>query len=121
MTRRDWIASSAGALLASRTASADAPAAPVAVARCQTYGPELVTTLNTMFDQLGGLGRLVAGKSVAIKINLTGSPKDRLGYVPAELAHWTHPSVIGATIHLMNRAGARRVRLLESCWSTAEP
>lgn len=121
MTRRDWIASAAGVLAAPRAASADAPASTVAIARCSSYGPELTSTLKTMFDQLGGLGRLVAGKTVAIKINLTGSPKDRLGYTPAELAHWTHPAVIGATIHWMHRAGARRVRLLESSWSTAEP
>ena len=74
-----------------------------------------------MFDQLGGLGKLVAGKTVAMKVNLTGGPSQRLGHLPAELAHWTHPAVIAATAHLMNKAGARRVRILESPWSTAEP
>jgi uncharacterized protein (DUF362 family) len=54
-------------------------------------------------------------------VNLTGSYADRLGHVPAEDAHWTHPAVIGTTIHLMNKAGARRVRILECGWSTAEP
>ncbi len=82
----------------------------------------LLPTMQTMFDQLGGLGRLVKGKTVAIKINLTGSPSFRLGYLPpAELAHWTHPQVIGTAMHLMDQAGARRIRLLESPWSTAEP
>ena len=38
--------------------------------------------LQTMFDQLGGLGRLVKGKTVAIKINLTGAPTYRIGYLP---------------------------------------
>jgi uncharacterized protein (DUF362 family) len=74
-----------------------------------------------MFDQLGGLGRLAKGKTVAVKLNLTGVPSYRLGHVPCELAHWVHPDVIGATVHLLGRAGARRVRLLESCWSTTEP
>jgi len=32
-----------------------------------------------MFDQLGGVGKLVKGKTVAIKFNLTGSPQTRLG------------------------------------------
>jgi uncharacterized protein (DUF362 family) len=98
-----------------------APAAPVAVGRCETYGPEVVSTLATMFDQIGGLEPLVKGKTVAIKLNLTGGATDRLGNLPPELTHWVHPKVIAATVYLMGRAGARRVRLLESPWSTAEP
>jgi uncharacterized protein (DUF362 family) len=67
-----------------------------------------------MFDQLGGLDRLVKGKTVAVKLNLTGSADGRLGSLPVELTHWVHPQVIGATVHLLGKAGARRVRLLES-------
>jgi uncharacterized protein (DUF362 family) len=74
-----------------------------------------------MFDQLGGLGRLVAGKTVAIKINLTGSPTYRLGFVPAGDSHYTNPAVIGAAVHLLGRAGARRIRILESPWATSDP
>ncbi len=74
-----------------------------------------------MFDQLGGLQRIVNGKTVAIKLNLTGSPDQRLGHFPQEITHWTHPAVIGATVHLMGLAGARRIRLLESPWATIEP
>jgi uncharacterized protein (DUF362 family) len=121
MTRREWIAMSAAAAAAKPAFSAPAPTSPVAVARCRTYGPELVPVMEKMFDQVGGLGRLVAGKTVAMKVNLTGSPKDRLGHLPAESAHWTHPRVIGTTIHLLHKAGARRVRILESSWNTAEP
>jgi len=86
-----------------------------------TYGPELVPALDKLFDQLGGLGRIVKGKTVAMKINLTGAPSYRLGYLPCEDTHYTHPSVIAATCHLMTKAGARRIRLLESPWSTADP
>lgn len=122
MTRREWMAQTAAVAAISATpALAAAPSAPVAVARCRSYGPEMVTTLNKMFDQIGGLERIVKGKTVAMKVNLTGSANYRLGYTPAELAHWTHPRVIGATIHAMHRAGAKRVRVLESAWSTAEP
>jgi len=98
-----------------------APSSPVAIAQCRDYGKNLLPTLARMFDQLGGLGRLVSGKTVAIKVNLTGSPSYRLGHSPAELAHWTHPEVIGATAHLLGRAGAARIRILESPWSTTEP
>ena len=34
---------------------------------------------------------------------------------------WVHPQVVGALVHLLGRAGARRIRLLESAWLTTEP
>lgn len=127
-TRREWLARTAssltGAYLAGPAFSrgSTAPTAPVTVARCKTYAAtELLPTLENMFDQLGGLGRIVKGKTVAIKINLTGAPTYRLGYLPLGDTHYTNPSVIAATVHLMGRAGARRIRLLESPWSTADP
>ncbi|MGD1104604.1 MAG: hypothetical protein ABSA59_21380, partial [Terriglobia bacterium] len=89
-----------------------APAGRVAVGMCLEYGPEVLTTMETLFDQLGGLERLVRGKTVAIKLNLTGSPFDRLGYTPAGMTHWVHPEVVGATVHLLAKAGAYRIRLL---------
>ncbi len=98
------------------------PTAPVAIAKCKTYNPaELVATLDRMFDQLGGLKRIVNGKTVAIKVNLTGAPNYRVGYLPLGDTHYTNPQVITATLHLMGRAGARRIRILESPWSSAYP
>jgi uncharacterized protein (DUF362 family) len=112
----------AGSLLSQkRLPGAPAPAAPVAVASCRTYGPELTLSLNRMFDQLGGLGGIVKGKTVAMKVNLTGLASERLGRLPCGLTHWTHPNVIGAVTYLMGKAGARRIRILESPWRTDEP
>jgi uncharacterized protein (DUF362 family) len=54
-------------------------------------------------------------------VNLTGNPTQRLGSMPQETTFWTHPSVIGSTIHLMGLAGARRIRIVESPWATIEP
>ena len=99
-----------------------APTAPVAIGSCKTYNrAELLATLNRMFDQLGGLKKLVSGKTVAIKINLTGSATYRVGYLPLGDTHYTNPQVIAAAIHLMGKAGARRIRVLESPWSSAYP
>jgi uncharacterized protein (DUF362 family) len=99
-----------------------APTAPVALASCKTYNrAELLATLSGMFDQLGGLKKLVSGRTVAIKINLTGSPTYRVGYLPLGDTHFTNPHLIAATIHLMGKAGARRIRVLESPWSSAYP
>ena len=127
MTRRSLLANTGLAALgtallprAGRALTA-APAAPVALARCQSYGTELLPTLARMFDQVGGLGRLVRGKTVAVKINLTGDPDGRVGYLPIGLTTWTNPSLIAATLHLMGQAGARRIRLLESPWKSVQP
>lgn len=95
-------------------AATSVPADPVAVARCSTYGPEIVTTLATMFDQLGGLEKLVGGKTVAIKINVTGSSSERFRGLAQGQTYWVHPQVVSATVHLLGKAGARRIRLLES-------
>ena len=105
-----------------RAATLPTAATPtVAIARSRTYGSELLPALQAMFDELGGLERFVKGKTVAIKINLTGSPAYRLGYLPLGDTHYTNPNVIGATVYLMGRAGAKRIRLLESPWGTADP
>ncbi len=127
-TRRQWMINAGAAISgvylsgSNLGRAANAPTAPVAVARCKTYdSAELLPTMQKMFDQLGGLQRLVRNKTVAIKINLTGAPTYRVGYLPLEDTHYTHPQVIAAAVHLMGKAGARRIRILESPWSTAAP
>jgi len=102
----------------SRFAAPTPPTAPVAVAKCATYGPVVRATLANMLDQLGGLARLVKGKTVAIKLNLTGSPDGMVRGMPMGMTTWVHPDVVGATVSLLGQAGARRIRLLES---TAHP
>jgi uncharacterized protein (DUF362 family) len=125
-TRRQWLlkavsAAPAAYLAGSSLARASAaPSAPVAVAKCKTYeSGELLPALNRLFNQLGGLGRIVSGKTVAIKINMTGSPTYRVGYLPLGDTHYTNPEMLAATLHLMGRAGARRIRILESPWSSS--
>ena len=114
--RREFLAglgaASLGAALPSVSRAA-APTAPVAVAKCKTYGSEFVAALEKMFDQIGGVGRLVKNKTVGIKINMTGDTWQRLGFLPAGDTHFTQPDTIGATVHLLNKAGARRIRILE--------
>jgi uncharacterized protein (DUF362 family) len=118
-TRRDFLgamAMSAGACIArpALLSAVAAPASRVAIGLCPTYDHQVSNVLSTMFDQLGGLGPLVRGKSVAIKLNMTGPTNDRFNGMPLEMAQWVHPEVIGALISLLGKAGAQRVRLLES-------
>jgi uncharacterized protein (DUF362 family) len=118
MNRREMLALLGGAAAAR---AAQAPAPPVAVARCQAYDDSLIPVLSKMFDQIGGLERLVKGKTVTIKLNLTGSPGLRVEGRPPGVTHYSHPRTALAMAHLIGRAGARRIRFVESCWATAGP
>src|SRR5260370_923356 len=122
MTRRDLMKAIAAAPLAADLARAERSlAAPVSVARCDTYDGDLTGKLSTMFDQLGGLGRIVKNKTVTIKVNLTGSPALKFQGKPLGLTHYTHPKMASAMAYLLERSGARRVRFVESAWATSGP
>lgn len=118
MTRRELLAAAASAAL---LRAQNAPAPPVAIARCASYEGDFTPVLSTMFDQIGGLQRLVANKTVTIKLNLTGSPGLRFQGKPLGVTHYSHPKTVHAMVHLLGRAGAKRVRLVESAWGTAGP
>jgi uncharacterized protein (DUF362 family) len=118
MTRRELLALMATAPL---VRAKEAPTAPVSIARCRGYDGDLTGTLSTLFDQLGGLGRIVKNKTVTVKVNLTGSPGLRFQGKPLGLTHYTHPKMAAATAYLLERSGARRVRFVESCWATSGP
>jgi uncharacterized protein (DUF362 family) len=122
MTRRDLMKAIAAAPLAADLARAErSTAAPVSVAKCNTYDGDLTGTLSTMFDQIGGLGRIVKNKTVTIKVNLTGSPALKFEGKPLGLTHYTHPKMAAAMAYLLERSGARRVRFVESAWATGGP
>src|SRR5437773_11220591 len=117
MTRREWLACTAGAGLLH--AAPTAPTAPVSIAKCSSYDGDLAATLNTMFDQLGGLGRIVRNKTVTIKLNLTGSPGLRFPGKPLAVTHYTHPKLVFAMARVLRSAGARRTRFVERAWASA--
>jgi uncharacterized protein (DUF362 family) len=122
MTRRELLGLTAGySLGAPLLRSTRAPTAPVAIAKCASYDEDVAAKLATMFDQIGGLERIVKGKTVTIKLNLTGNPALRFQGKPLGVTHYTHPKIVLATAHLMGRAGARRIRFVESAWATAGP
>ena len=120
-TRRQWMAAAAGLAAPRIHAAPAAPSSPVALARCPAYDNRVLAGMRKMFDQLGGIGALVSGKTVAVKINMTGAPRDRTGYRPAWDTRWSHPVVIAAAVHLIGEAGARRVRILEGSTEDDHP
>lgn len=112
-TRRDVLASGAAiaALGATNLLKAGAPASTVAIVRCRNYS-DFTNQLSTGFDQIGGIDKLVRGKTVALKVNLTGNPKN-FPLTP-DLPYRTNGLTIASTVHLLARAGAARVRIIES-------
>jgi uncharacterized protein (DUF362 family) len=117
ISRRDWMR----LMLAAPASGLALPTSPVAIQRCPSYEVDAVEALDRLFGLLGGLESLVKHQSVTVKLNLTGSPANRLqGRAPA-LTHYTHPKHVAALVHLLDRAQARRIRLVESAWASAGP
>ena len=117
MTRREWLAVSGAGLaaVASAThASAAPPAPPVSIGKYSGYGKGVAEQLAKQFDQIGGLGGLMRGKTVTMKLNLTGSGRFP-GYSEGQ-TYWVHPDMVGACCAVFGKAGARRVRLVEGTY-----
>ena len=112
-------ASTLGLYWPGRLFAKDAPTSPVSIGLCKTYEKDAVLKqLDTMMDQLGGLKKLVAGKTVAVKVNMTGNPKDKVLDVEAGRTFQIHPTMALAVAVLLDKAGAKRVRFLESTGQT---
>jgi uncharacterized protein (DUF362 family) len=109
ISRREVLSGLAAASLAF---AKPAPVATVAIARCRSYDDDLTGKLSRMFDQIGGVHNLVKGKTVALKLNLTGKPT-RFPVDPA-LPYRNNPDTVLATAHLLARAGAKRIRIIET-------
>jgi len=124
-SRREFLASTslaAGAMAVPGAASVlKTPATRVAIGQCAEYSRHVTDVLSTMFDQLGRIEPLVRGKTIAIKLNMTGPTQMKLGKLPNQTTHWVHPQVIGSLISLLGSAGARRIRLLESVPAGTKP
>ena len=132
LTRRDWLALSGFAVSAMAVRPAEArpnqvhfvedarsvvaaPAEPVSIAKVRSYDEDLTTQFRKMFDEIGGIENQVKGKTVGIKVNLTGD-----GHFPGYTSgdtHWVHPRVVGAAVAAFGAIGAKRIRILESCES----
>src|SRR4051812_22880682 len=115
MNRREMLAATGAATLAAlsmpKLIKAEAPASRVAIVRCPDYA-QYGQQLSRAFDQIGGIEKLVRGKTVALKLNLTGNPKN-FPLTP-ELPYRTDPQSVAATVHLFAKAGAQRGRMIES-------
>jgi uncharacterized protein (DUF362 family) len=118
LTRRDLLrgalAGSAALAVPELLAAPKVPTSPVSIGRCTGYElPALMARLDRMFDQLGGIKKLVRDKTVVVKVNLTGSPTGTADGLPASRTYQTHPNAALAVATLLDRAGAKRIRFVE--------
>jgi len=96
--------------------SKNAPSAPVAIQRCESYEPSLVRRkLDAAIELTGGIDKLVRGKTVTVKLNLTGRVRE-LGGLPASRTYHIHPNVVAALCAALDDAGARRIILVEALY-----
>ena len=107
---------------AARPAVQSAPGLPVAIERCSSYEPQLVTArLKKALDSIGGIAELVRGKTVTVKLNLTGGPRWKLGGLPSYRTYHVHPNFVAATCALLHEAGAKKIVLIESTYDARPP
>ncbi|MCS7237720.1 MAG: DUF362 domain-containing protein [Thermoguttaceae bacterium] len=93
-----------------------APTSPVAIRRCRSYDPqEVYRELSAAIDAVGGLRDLVAGKTVVVKVNMTGPVRDFDGRPASETFH-IHPTFVEAFCALADQAGARRIVIVEALY-----
>ena len=99
-----------------------APSSPVAIQRCESFEPQVFRKrLDAALDLIGGIGDLVRGKTVAIKINLTGMSWEPCCGLPAQETYITHPSTLAALCAALDDAGARRIVVIENYYRAEPP
>jgi uncharacterized protein (DUF362 family) len=102
--------------------SRNAPSSPVAIQRCESFEPQLFRKkLDAALDLIGGIGDLVRGKTVTIKINLTGMSWEPCCGLPADQTYITHPSSLAALCAAVSDAGARRIIVIENYYRDEPP
>ncbi len=102
--------------------SQQAPTSPVAMERCDSYDPQVVrAALDRALKLLGGIQRLVQGKTVTVKLNLTGGQAGKLAGLAPYLTYHVHPHVVAAVCAALADAGAKRIVLVESQYSRKPP
>lgn len=94
-----------------------APSSPVAIEKCDSFEPQVFRkALDKTFDLIGGIDDMVRGKTVTIKINLTGMKWNPFGGMPAYETYQTHPNTVAALCAILADAGAKRMIVIENLY-----
>jgi len=94
----------------------------VATANVSSYDYQaLRQNIESMFNALGGISDIAGGKTVGIKVNLTGgsgsSSVNAYKVPPCEL-YWTHPEIVKVVGELAKDAGASKIYIVEAIYDT---
>ncbi len=91
------------------------PHSPVAATRCRRYDFEaLRASLTQMFEWIGGVRDLANGKTLTVKVNLTGGLTSTTYTLSPLEATFTHQMVTLAACSLFKEYGARRIIIADS-------
>jgi hypothetical protein len=71
-----------------------------------------------MASRIGGMPKLISGKSVAVKLNLTGDINWWMLGLPRGETYQVNPNLVVATAALLDRLGAKRIRFVEGTYQT---
>jgi uncharacterized protein (DUF362 family) len=112
LSRRQWIAGGLSLAGAAHGETPHAPASPVSIVRCRSYGQEFHNALGSALNKIGGIRSLVQGKTVALKLNLTGNIT-RYPNRP-DLPYRNNPATVLSLARHLADAGAARIRIIES-------
>jgi uncharacterized protein (DUF362 family) len=86
----------------------------VALTRCRGYEDVADSALRDSLDRIGGIASLVRGKTVTVKVNLTGRPFEELFGRPPGETYLTHGDTALTLTRILFEEGASRVRFVES-------
>ncbi len=86
----------------------------VALTGARSYGAVAAAAMRQAFDLLGGIGSLVRGKTVTVKVNFTGWPIQGLFGRTAGETYVTHGDTALALAQILSENGALRIRFVES-------
>jgi uncharacterized protein (DUF362 family) len=117
-----WAAQQPGRRRARPDQSDKAPSLPVAVQRCESYERQLLRRkLDEALDLIGGIKKLVAGKTVTVKLNITGGQAGKLGGREPYQTYHCHPKMVAAVCAAFADAGASRIILVEGNYTRKPP
>jgi len=86
----------------------------VALTRARAYGDAAAAAMRQALDLLGGIGSLVRGKTVTVKVNFTGWPIEGILGRTAGETYVTHGDMALALAQILSENGASRIRFVES-------
>jgi uncharacterized protein (DUF362 family) len=96
------------------TATPSGDSGVVAITGARSYGSAAAAAIGQALDLLGGIGSLVRGKTVTVKVNFTGWPIRAIGGRPGGETYVTHGDTALALARILSENGARRIRFVES-------